>query len=56
MQCGTVVPGTGDVGSAGRRPWEEFGLSVREVEVMELIASGMSNRQIAATCFTSERP
>ncbi|OON81379.1 response regulator transcription factor [Streptomyces tsukubensis] len=30
-------------------------LSEREVEVMDLIASGMSNRQIAATCFISEK-
>ncbi|WP_329545737.1 response regulator transcription factor [Streptomyces sp. NBC_01356] len=33
----------------------DFGLSSREVEVMDLIASGMSNRQIAATCFISEK-
>lgn len=32
-----------------------FGLSAREVEVMDLIASGMNNRQIAATCFISEK-
>ncbi|WP_330298302.1 response regulator transcription factor [Streptomyces sp. NBC_00503] len=32
-----------------------FGLSSREVEVMELIASGMNNQQIAATCFISEK-
>ncbi|MFC9645724.1 response regulator [Streptomyces mirabilis] len=32
-----------------------FGLSSREVEVMDLIASGMSNRQIAAACFISEK-
>ncbi|MET9803459.1 response regulator transcription factor [Streptomyces sp. NPDC006368] len=32
-----------------------FGLSSREEEVMELIASGMSNQQIAATCFISEK-
>ncbi|MEI7033248.1 response regulator transcription factor [Streptomyces pratensis] len=30
-------------------------LSSREVEVMDLIASGMSNQQIAATCFISEK-
>ncbi|MFE9457055.1 response regulator [Streptomyces californicus] len=35
----------------GRR----FRLSSREVEVMDLIASGMSNQQIAATCFISEK-
>ncbi|MFF7839884.1 response regulator [Streptomyces ossamyceticus] len=32
-----------------------FGLSAREVEVMDLIASGMNNRQIAAACFISEK-
>ena len=31
------------------------GLSQREVEVMDLIASGMTNQQIAATCFISEK-
>ncbi|MEU9006989.1 response regulator transcription factor, partial [Streptomyces sp. NPDC048551] len=30
-----------------------FGLSSREVEIMDLIASGMSNQQIAAACFIS---
>ncbi|WP_455352763.1 response regulator [Streptomyces sp. SYSU K217416] len=38
-----------------RRPREEFGLSSREVEVMDLIAAGMTNQQIAATCFISEK-
>ncbi|MFD5869660.1 response regulator [Streptomyces sp. NPDC060322] len=33
----------------------QYGLSSREVEVMQLIASGMSNQQIAATCFISEK-
>ncbi|MFJ8510551.1 response regulator [Streptomyces avermitilis] len=33
----------------------DFGLSSREVEVMDLIAVGMNNRQIAATCFISEK-
>ncbi|MGA5329365.1 response regulator [Streptomyces griseoincarnatus] len=32
-----------------------YGLSGREAEIMELIASGMSNQQIAATCFISEK-
>jgi DNA-binding NarL/FixJ family response regulator len=32
-----------------------FGLSSREVEVMDLIAAGMNNQQIAATCFISEK-
>ncbi|MGW9302664.1 response regulator [Streptomyces cyaneofuscatus] len=42
----------GPVSSPNR---QQYGLSSREVEVMELIASGMSNQQIAATCFISEK-
>ncbi|MGW4230607.1 response regulator [Streptomyces sp. NPDC004980] len=34
---------------------QRYELSSREAEVMELIASGMSNQQIAATCFISEK-
>lgn len=34
---------------------QRFGLSAREVEVMDLIASGMTNRRIAATCSISEK-
>ncbi|MFJ2026914.1 response regulator [Streptomyces sp. NPDC087897] len=34
---------------------QQYKLSSREVEVMDLIASGMSNQQIAATCFISEK-
>ena len=33
----------------------EFGLSSREVEVMDLIAAGMNNQRIAAACFISEK-
>jgi DNA-binding NarL/FixJ family response regulator len=33
----------------------DFGLSLREVEVMDLIAAGVNNQQIAATCFISEK-
>lgn len=33
----------------------ELGLSAREMEIMDLIASGMSNHQIAASCFISEK-
>ncbi|MCX5376234.1 response regulator transcription factor [Streptomyces sp. NBC_00091] len=32
-----------------------FGLSSREVEIMDLIASGMNNQQIAGACFISEK-
>jgi DNA-binding NarL/FixJ family response regulator len=34
---------------------EHYGLSDREVEIMEHIASGMTNAQIAATCFVAEK-
>ncbi|MFB7132374.1 response regulator [Streptomyces sp. NPDC056237] len=44
---------TGGPGTAHNR--KHYGLSSREEEVMELIASGMSNQQIAATCFISEK-
>ncbi|MFI8881309.1 response regulator [Streptomyces sp. NPDC053813] len=44
---------TGEPGMTFNR--QQYGLSSREVEVMELIASGMSNQQIAATCFISEK-
>ncbi|MGW7411231.1 response regulator [Streptomyces sp. NPDC054863] len=37
------------------RERQAYGLSAREVEVMDLIAAGMSNQQIAATCFISEK-
>lgn len=53
------------VGQSSEKQWatptrqahrrEGFGLSSREVEIMELIASGMSNQQIATTCFISEK-
>ncbi|QLE73714.1 response regulator transcription factor [Streptomyces rectiverticillatus] len=33
----------------------QYGLSRREEEVMDLIAAGMSNAEIAATCFISEK-
>ncbi|MFG2887288.1 response regulator [Streptomyces sp. NPDC048297] len=32
-----------------------FQLSAREAEIMDLIASGMTNQQIAALCFISEK-
>ncbi|MFG3286258.1 response regulator [Streptomyces sp. NPDC048111] len=39
----------------GERNRREFRLSSREAEVMDLIAAGMSNQHIAATCFISEK-
>jgi DNA-binding NarL/FixJ family response regulator len=49
--------GSARAGGPRRRAagWLDFGLSSREVEVMDLIAAGMSNRQIAAACFISEK-
>jgi DNA-binding NarL/FixJ family response regulator len=41
--------------SERRSAQKEFGLSRREGEVMDLIASGMTNQQIAAACFISEK-
>ncbi|MEU8466800.1 response regulator transcription factor [Streptomyces sp. NPDC029006] len=40
------------VGQSFRR---RFRLSAREAEIMDLIASGMTNQQIAAACFISEK-
>ncbi|MEU6574457.1 response regulator transcription factor [Streptomyces sp. NPDC046805] len=40
------------VGQSGR---SRFQLSPREAEIMDLIASGMTNQQIAAACFISEK-
>ncbi|MDN3028179.1 response regulator transcription factor [Streptomyces sp. S.PB5] len=41
-----------DVGQSDK---SRFQLSTREAEIMDLIASGMTNQQIAATCFISEK-
>ncbi|AXK36679.1 DNA-binding response regulator [Streptomyces armeniacus] len=53
------LPSTGMKQSAvEQRRWATataYRLSEREAEVMELIATGMTNPQIAATCFISEK-
>lgn len=41
-----------DVGQSSKSRYQ---LSTREAEIMDLIASGMTNQQIAATCFISEK-
>lgn len=46
-------PAGADVGSRPAR--DEFGLSVREGEVMDLIAQGRSNGEIAAELFVAEK-
>lgn len=48
-----LQPTVGQSGSG--RPQVRSRLSAREVEIMNLIASGMDNRQIAAACFISEK-
>ncbi|MFC7217245.1 response regulator [Streptomyces polyrhachis] len=45
----------GASGAARQSQADRYGLSQREVEILELIASGMANAQIAATCFISEK-
>ncbi|MFE7752505.1 response regulator [Streptomyces sp. NPDC057428] len=57
-QLQPVVAQSSTEGSHNRLPTpnrQQHDLSSREAEVMELIASGMSNHQIAATCFISEK-
>ncbi|MDQ1048264.1 response regulator transcription factor [Streptomyces sp. V4I2] len=39
----------------GQSSRSRFQLSTREAEIMDLIASGMNNQQIAAACFISEK-
>ncbi|MQY35083.1 Transcriptional regulatory protein DegU [Streptomyces sp. RB17] len=39
----------------GQSSRSRFALSTREAEIMDLIASGMTNQQIAAACFISEK-
>ncbi|MFJ7148695.1 response regulator [Streptomyces sp. NPDC100445] len=39
----------------GQSTRPRFRLSTREAEIMDLIASGMTNQQIAAACFISEK-
>ncbi len=41
--------------SMGQSFRSRFRLSSREAEIMDLIASGMTNQQIAAACFISEK-
>ncbi|MFR0357954.1 response regulator [Streptomyces sediminimaris] len=51
--------GQSSSGWSGGRPAapdrSRFQLSAREAEIMDHIASGMNNQQIAATCFISEK-
>jgi DNA-binding NarL/FixJ family response regulator len=57
--CGHLVPGAFTVGDLIRSVRDlsraSLGLSVREAEVMDLIASGRSNGEIARELFLSEK-
>ena len=57
--CGHLVPGSFTVGDLVRSVRDlsraSLGLSVREAEVMDLIASGRSNGEIARELFLSEK-
>ncbi|GAB3676922.1 response regulator transcription factor [Angustibacter aerolatus] len=41
--------------SAATGPAQTWGLSVREQEVMDLIAEGLTNSQVASRCYLSEK-
>jgi len=52
-----VPVGGGDASGNGVRPTDllDHGLSVREAEVMSMIASGQTNGEIAARLFLAEK-
>ncbi|MFC9891302.1 response regulator [Streptomyces pilosus] len=56
LQPGVAQSSSGWTGGRPAAPDRSgFQLSTREAEIMDLIASGMNNQQIAATCFISEK-
>ncbi|MFF7855446.1 response regulator [Streptomyces sp. NPDC007904] len=56
LQPGVAQSSSGWTGGRQAAPdRSRFQLSTREAEIMDLIASGMNNQQIAATCFISEK-
>ncbi|MGW0817551.1 response regulator [Streptomyces viridiviolaceus] len=50
-----LQPSVAQSSSFGAPDRSRFRLSAREAEIMDLIASGMNNQQIAAACFISEK-
>ncbi|PWJ08560.1 DNA-binding response regulator [Streptomyces sp. NWU49] len=56
LQPGVAQSSSGWTGGRPAAPdRSRFQLSTREAEIMDLIASGMNNQQIAAACFISEK-
>lgn len=52
-EVSVAVP-TGQAFVPGKRKREDLGITPREFEILELIAQGMSNREIAGKLFVSE--
>ena len=46
-------PSTPESGPA--RPADVLGLSLRQAEIMDLVAAGLTNREIAARCYLAEK-
>ncbi|WP_225098683.1 response regulator transcription factor [Streptomyces sp. CoH27] len=55
QQLSQLQPSMGESSHSGSRLRSRYRLSTREAEIMDLIASGMTNQQIAAACFISEK-
>ena len=49
------VGAAADAAASGRSTDSEFGITAREFEVLELLARGLTNKQIAETLFISEK-
>ncbi|MEU6506912.1 response regulator transcription factor [Streptomyces sp. NPDC046942] len=55
QQLSQLQPSMGQSSHSRSRLRTRYRLSAREAEIMDLIASGMTNQQIAAACFISEK-
>ena len=54
MSCSSVSELRPDLARVSMRGGSRYGLSERELEVLRLVASGKSNREIASTLVISE--